>query len=223
MFIGHYALALGAKRAAPRTSLGIFFLAAQWPDLLWPILLLTGKEQVAIVPGITAFAPLDFTNYPYSHSLVAVAVWGALGALLYWLVRRDVRGAVAVGLLVLSHWVLDFIVHRPDLPLTLGGADRVGLGLWYSVPGTLIVELLLYFGGVSLYRGVTRPRDRTGVYAFWALVLFLLLVYLGNLGGTPPSVRAIAWVSLGLWLLPVWAWWADRHRELTGPAVPTAA
>src|SRR5690606_33372937 len=103
--------------------------AAQFVDLLWPTLLLLGFERVAITPGITAFTPLDFVHYPISHSLLAVMLWGLAVALFYNIMQRYRRGAIVLGLLVASHWFLDFIVHRPDLPLVPGVDHKVGLGL----------------------------------------------------------------------------------------------
>ena len=212
MFIGHYAVALAAKPAARRAPLWALVLAVQWPDLLWPILLLAGVEQVRIDPGNTAFTPLDFVHYPVSHSLALDLLWGALlGAFFLWRLR-DGRAAVVLGLSVVSHWVLDWVTHRPDLPLWPGG-PRVGLGLWNSVPATLVIELLLVAVGLFLYTRATGARDRTGRWAFWGLVGFLGLVYVGNVvGPPPPSETAIAWVTLGLWLLVPWAAWIDRHR-----------
>ncbi|HEU5299248.1 MAG TPA: metal-dependent hydrolase, partial [bacterium] len=129
MFLGHYAVAMGAKRAAPAIGLGTLILAAQWADLLWPVLLLAGVERVEIVPGITALSPFDFVHYPITHSLLGIAVWGALFGLLYVRRSKAPRLGWILGLTVVSHWVLDFLVHRPDLPLA-PGAMRVGLGLW---------------------------------------------------------------------------------------------
>ena len=117
MFIGHFAVALAAKKAAPKTSLGTLILAAQLPDLLWPIFLLLGVEHARISPGATAVTPLDFTSYPLSHSLLADIGWGLLLAGLYLLTRRNLRGGFLLALLVLSHWLLDALSHRPDLPL----------------------------------------------------------------------------------------------------------
>jgi len=117
MFLGHSGIALAAKRAAPRTSLGALTFAAQWLDELWPILLLAGVEQVRIVPGLLAASPLDFVHYPWSHSLLMAAVWAIVIGAIYRVARRDSRGALVVGALVLSHWLLDLPMHRPDLPL----------------------------------------------------------------------------------------------------------
>ena len=215
MFIGHFALALGTKRSASRTSLGVLFAAAQWPDLLWPVLLLAGQEQVRVAPGDTAFTPLAFVHYPISHSLLAVAGWALLLGTAYLLVRRDRSGALVVALLVISHWVLDAVTHRPDLPVVPWGETRVGLGLWNSVPATIIVETLMYVVGVALYLRTTRSRDRVGRYGLWTLVGFLALVYAANVtGDAPPSWEAVAYLTLAIWLLPLWAAWVDRHRSL---------
>jgi membrane-bound metal-dependent hydrolase YbcI (DUF457 family) len=149
MFLGHFAIGFAAKRAAPRASLGTLFLAAQFIDLLWPLLVLAGIERVRIAPGITVVTPLDFEHYPWSHSLLMVLVWGVLFAGVYFLIRRDRRTSLVLGLAVVSHWVLDWLTHRPDLPLA-PGAERVGLGLWNSFAGTLIVEVGLFALGVFL-------------------------------------------------------------------------
>ena len=213
MFLGHFAVALAAKRAAPQISLGTLFLAAQLADLVWPTLVLAGVERFEIRPGITAVTPLEFIHYPYSHSLAALAAWGAaLGAALF-LWKREARAAAVLFALVLSHWVLDAVSHRPDLPLTHGGAERIGLGLWNSLPATLAVEGGLLAAGVVLYARTTRPLDRTGRWSLGALVVFLALVYLATLFGPPPSSTAeVAWSAQAVWLLVAWGYWIDRHR-----------
>ena len=214
MFIGHFAMAYGAKRLAPRTSLATLFAAAQLPDLVWPVLVLAGVERVTIAPGDTAFTPLRFDSYPISHSLLAVVAGGALfGGLHYWRQRRRLD-ALVLALLVISHWVLDFVSHRPDVPLWPGG-PLLGLGLWNSVPGTLVVELLLFAAGLWIARTATRPRDRLGRWGFAVLALLLLLIYAANVvGPPPPSVTAIgvAGVVGGIGILALAAW-IDRHRE----------
>lgn len=211
MFLGHFAVAFGATRAAPRASLGALVAAAQWPDLLWPVLLLLGRERVAIAPGDTAFTPLRFESYPISHSLLAVLGWAALGAALYWLARKDGRGAIVIALLVSSHWILDAVTHRPDLPVTPSGSVLVGLGLWNSVPLTMAVELVLFAAGVLVYFRTAQPGRRI---AAWSLAAFLTVVYFVNVfGEPPPSSAAVAWVTLSMWLLVAWAWAADRRRE----------
>lgn len=212
MFIGHYAAGLAAKAVAPRTSLGTLLLAAGFIDLLWPVFLLLGLERVRIAPGITAATPLDFEHYPLSHSLLAVTGWAVgLGAAYQWL-RRYPRGAVVVGLLVVSHWMLDALAHRPDLPIVPGSEARVGLGLWYSVPATLAVELTLFAAGWWLYLRATRPVAGRRQWPLWGLAAFLLVVYAGNLfGEPPPSVAAIAWLGQAQWLLVAWGYWAEKR------------
>jgi membrane-bound metal-dependent hydrolase YbcI (DUF457 family) len=213
MFLGHFGVGFAAKRAAPRVSLGTLFLAAQFIDLLWPTLLLLGLERVRIAPGITAVTPLDFEWYPLSHSLLAVAGWGLLIGVLYFALRRELRGAAVLAAAVVSHWLLDLLVHRPDLPLSPFGSARVGLGLWNSVSATVLVETVLLGAGVCLYTRTTQPRDAAGRFGLYGLVVFLALVYAANLlGPPPPSVTAIAWAGQLQWLLVVWAYWTDAHR-----------
>jgi hypothetical protein len=214
MFIGHFGLGFGAKKAAPAVSLGTLFLACQFADLLWPTLLLLGVERVEIEPGVTAMTPLDFVSYPYSHSLVALCLWGAAFGGVYVALRRvRVSTALVLGLLVVSHWVLDFVTHRRDMPLTLHGPERVGLGLWFSVPGTLAVESLVFGVGLALYLRATTARDRIGSYGLGSLVAFLLVVYLASsFGPPPPSAAAVAWSAQAMWLLVVWGYWVDNHR-----------
>lgn len=214
MFIGHFALGFAAPRVAPGLSLGTAFLAAQFLDLLWPSFLLLGVESVRIAPGATAVTPLVFEHYPVSHSLVAALAWGLLLGAACWLARRDRRSAVVVALLVASHWLLDAIVHAPDLPLVPGSGLRAGLGLWNSPLATLLVEVPLFAAGVWLYASATRARDSVGRYAFIGLVAFLALVQAGNmLGPPPPGVTAIAWVGQAQWLLVAWGYWVDAHRS----------
>ena len=215
MFIGHHAVAFAGKRVAPRTSLGTLIAAASMLDLIWPTLVIAGIERFEIKPGITAFSPFDFTYYPWSHSLVMSIVWSFVFGALYFGVTKYGRGAVTVGVLVFSHWVLDFVSHRPDMPLWPGGT-KVGLGLWSSVPGTLIVESLIYIAGVAIYLRTTRARDGMGAVLAWFLIIFLAVAYVASL--TPPkpgtSPVAIAWGAQSVWLLVALGWWADRHREL---------
>jgi hypothetical protein len=213
MFIGHFALGFAAKPAAPRVSVAVLFAAAQLADLTWPLLVAAGLEQVIIDPGNTAFTPLDFASYPYSHSLLTLIIAGAVFGGLAGAVVRSGRTAIVVGLLVVSHWLLDWITHRPDLPLYPGGA-KFGLGLWHSIPATIAVEAAMFIVGVVIYARSTRPRDRIGRRAFGAFVAFLVVVYIANLGPPPPSVEAIVWVGLaGGAVLMLWARWFDRHRN----------
>jgi membrane-bound metal-dependent hydrolase YbcI (DUF457 family) len=222
MFLGHFAAGLAAKRLAPRTSLGTLLAAAQLIDLVWPALVLAGVERVRIAPGDTAFTPLAFEHYPWTHSLLMACAWAAGFAVLYRARTGSSRGAAVVGGLVVSHWVLDLVAHRPDLPLAPGAA-MVGLGLWNSVAGTLVVEGALFAGGVLLYATGTRARNRTGAVALAALVAFLVLVYGANAAGPPPpSAQAIGAAGLLTWLFVPWGAWIDRNREPRGPAADGA-
>jgi membrane-bound metal-dependent hydrolase YbcI (DUF457 family) len=217
MFIGHFAVGLASKPVAPRASLGVLMAAPNLLDLLWPIFLLLGWEQVRIEPGNTAFTPLDFVSYPISHSLLTACGWGALFALLYWARTRYTRGAVVIGLSVVSHWVLDFVTHRPDMPLYPGSA-KFGLGLWNSIPATLAIEGLMYIAGVAIYLRATRARNRIGRWGFVGLAAVLVVIYLAAaFGPPPPSVEAI-WMTgiIGAAVLTLWAWWVDRHRDIAG-------
>jgi len=216
VFLGHYAVALGAKRAAPSVSLGTLFAAAAFLDLLWPVLVLAGIERVAITPGATAFTPLDFQSYPISHSMATSVLWGLAFGAAYWAVRRNALAAAVLALLVFSHWPLDALVHRPDLPLVPGGSTRIGLGLWNSVAGTLAVELTVFAAGIAVYLGATRARDRVGSWGFAVFALFLLAIYAGvAFGPPPPTASAIAWSGMGQWLVILWAAWVDKHRVAT--------
>jgi membrane-bound metal-dependent hydrolase YbcI (DUF457 family) len=213
MFIGHHAAALAGKRIAPRIGLGTLVAAALWLDLLWPFLSLAGIEHFRIDPGNTAFTPLDFHDYPWTHSLLMSVGWSALFAIGYRLMKKPWRDAIIVGAAVLSHWVLDFVTHAPDLPLWPGG-PKVGLGLWNSKPMTAVVEVLLFAICLVLYLRITTARDRTGSIALWALVVFLGLIYVTNFTAPPPpSWQAVAYTAIAQWLFVPWAWWIDRHRQ----------
>ena len=216
MFIGHFALGFAARKAAPRGSLPAYFAAAQLADVLWPLLVLAGVERVEIAPGDTAFTPLRFVSYPVSHSLALDAVWGLLFGAFVWRGTRSARAGCISAALVVSHWVLDFVSHRPDVPLVPGGRGY-GLGLWNSVPGTLVTESLLFAAGVLTYVRATRADDGVGRHGLSALVALLVIAYLGAaFGPPPPSVPAIAITGIaGAVLFLGLAYWVDCHRRPT--------
>jgi membrane-bound metal-dependent hydrolase YbcI (DUF457 family) len=213
MFIGHNAVAFAAKRTVPRTSLGTLTAAVMLLDLIWPIFLLLGVEHVRIEPGATKFTPLDFYDYPWTHSLAMSIAWGIAFGVVYFVRTRYARGAVVVALCVVSHWVLDLVVHRADLPLWPGG-PKYGFGLWNYPAATLAIESIMYVAAILIYMRCTKPRDRVGSISFWAFVIVLAAIYLSTaFGPPPPNERTIAIMALTLWLLPFWAAWFDRHRE----------
>jgi hypothetical protein len=217
MFVGHFGLGLAAKRVVPAVSLGTLFLSVQLADGLWPLFLLLGLEHVRIVPGLMAASPLDFTDYPFSHSLVTLAGWGVAFGTIYWLIRRNRWAALVLAGGVVSHWLLDVIVHRPDLPVFPHG-PYLGLGLWQSIPATLAVEGALYLGGLALYLTATRAKDRIGHYALWSLYGLLAALWIGGLlGPPPPNERMLAFSGLAMWITIPWAYWIDRHRSPRGP------
>lgn len=214
MFIGHFAVGYVSKRYAPETSLGTLIAAALLLDLLWPVFLLLGWEHVRIDPGNTRFTPLDFVSYPLSHSLVGATCWATLFALLYYFVRHYRRGAVVIWIGVVSHWVLDFVVHRPDLPLYPNG-PLLGLGLWNSIFATVIVEGLMYAAAIWIYVRVTRAKDGIGRWGLGSFIVVVASLYVMNIFSTPPpNERLLAIVAIPYVLIPIlWAWWVDRHRE----------
>jgi hypothetical protein len=219
MFIGHFAVGFAAKKFAPRASLAPLLAAPLFLDILWPIFLLLGWEHVRIDPGNTRYTPLDLYDYPWSHSLLMSIVWASGFALLYHLITHYRAGAVVIWIGVVSHWILDWISHRPDMPIYPGGGPKVGLGLWNSIAGTMLTEFVMLAVGVWLYVRATSPRDRIGRYAFLAYVGFLVLIDIGDrFSGPPPSISDIAWVGVAASVILIpWAWWFDRHRKLREP------
>ena len=217
MFTGHFAVGLAAKKLSPRTSLPTLIVAATLLDIIWPPLVLLGIERVAIEPGNTAVTPLNFLYYPYSHSLLTVLLWAGGFALVYYIFNHYRRGAVVVGMLVASHWLLDLISHRPDLPLAPGVELYVGLGLWNSVALTAIVELGLFLWAVRIYGNYTRRDSLAGRVSFWSFVAALLLLQvMAYLGTPPPSVEAVAWSGIAAWLFIPWALWIEKTRRVPG-------
>lgn len=214
MFVGHFAVGYAAKRVEPTLSLAVLFGAAQLADLIWPALVAVGLEHVRIEPGITAVTPLDFVSYPYSHSLLLLVIWGVLFGLAVRAVTGRRRALIVVSGLVVSHWVLDVIVHRPDMPLYPGG-PKIGLGLWNSMWGTVVVELGMYAAGLWIYWRATRGRDAIGRWASGLLAGFLPCIYVANLMGPPPPSVAAIWIAglAGGALILAWSWWSDAHRD----------
>ena len=217
MVLGHFGVGLGAKKFAPKVSLGTLFIAVQWADLLWPVLLLLDVEKVEVRHDNPNF-PLDFVSYPITHSLLMGIVWGACFGIVYWLLRKDKNGALVLGLCVISHWVLDLIVHAPDLPLTPGNSPKLGLGLWSSPVGTAIAEGAIFLLGLILYLKNTRAKNNTGKWSLWLLVLLLVANQVaGRLSPLPPSAHAIGWAAQYQWIFILLGYWVDRNRTADIP------
>jgi hypothetical protein len=212
MFLGHFAVGFAAKRIEPRMSLALLLAAPQWLDLVWPIFVLAGIERVEVEPGNTAFTPLAFTHYPWSHSFAMTLVWASVFGGIVLASGGSRRAAWVSSVLVASHWVLDVVSHRPDMPIWPGGPE-IGFGLWHTVSGTIAVELSLYAVGIALYVRATQATDRVGTWALVGLIAFLFVTYLGAaFGPPPPSAKAVTVSALALWVIPVWGLWIERHR-----------
>src|SRR5256712_3553108 len=194
MFVGHYGVSFAAKKADPSIRLWVLFIAVQLLDVLWAPFVLLGSEKVRIVPGITASNPLDLYYMPYTHSLVAAIGWSVAAFLAYRLAVRPAppRAAAIVGVAVFSHWVLDFLVHRPDLPL-YDNTAKVGLGLWNLPAVALSLEAALLFGGMWLYFRLGTAR-RTAMLVFGVIMLAIQAYVF--FGPPPVSDNAAALTAL---------------------------
>lgn len=214
MFLGHFGAGFAAKKIDKTASLGTYFMAAQWIDLIWPVFLLFGIERAVINPGVSEVTPLEFVYYPFSHSLFGVIVWAVVFGSVYFMIKKNFKTALVLGLLVISHWLLDLLVHIPDLPIFPGESVKVGLGLWNSFAITLLLEALIFGLGVFLYYRVTKAKNKIGTYSLIGLTIFLIGIYVSNLiGPPPPSVEAIAYAGNAQWLFVLWGYWIDRNRE----------
>jgi hypothetical protein len=215
VLVGHFAFGLAVKRADPQISLGTLALAAMLADFLWCLFMLAGVEHVRFNPGVNGAANyLTASNIVMSHSLATGAVWGALVAGGFFLWRRDTRGAWLLFAAVLSHWVLDVVSHRPDMPLAPGVEMRLGLGLWTSVPATLLVEGGAWAVALVVYARATQPRSRIGVYALWIGAALLTLIWYNNIAGPPPPNPRTAPIGSFLFftLAVCWTYWINRLR-----------
>lgn len=214
MLAGHLAAAFIGTRVEPRVPLATAVGAAFALDLVWPLLLLAGLETVRVHPGDTAFTNLAFDAYPWSHSLLTAVAWSGLAGVVAGRAVGSARAGLVVGGLVLSHWILDAVTHRPDLPLWPGG-PLVGAGLWNSVPGTLAVEGGLLAVATLTYTRAFAPLDATGTWALAGLVALIGALWaLQPWTPPPPSSSAVAWGALVLWLLLPWSRVISRHRVL---------
>src|SRR6267154_2954365 len=215
MFVGHYGVSFAAKKMEPELPLWLLFIAVQLLDVLWAPFVLLGIEKVRIVPGITASNPLDLYYMPYTHGLLAAIGWSVVAVLAYRFAVRSAspRTAAIVGLAVFSHWVLDFLVHRPDLPL-YDNTAKVGLGLWNLPAVALGLEALLLFGAMWLYLRHT-PR-RTAMLVFGAIMLGIqVYVFFGPPPASDKAAAATALIGYAVFALVIRA--LERRRDRTTP------
>ena len=214
MFIGHFGVGFAGKTIDKQPSLGTMFLAAQFLDILWPVFLLLGIEKVKIIPDGSAFENLNFTYYPFSHSFLGALVWSLLFGLVYYAFKKNISGSVLLGSLVFSHWILDLFTHVPDLPLTPWSNIKLGLGLWNVPVATIVIESMIYFGGAYLYLKFRKDENKKGLIGSISLMILLFIIYIAStFGSAPPSVDAIGFAGLGLWVFVAWAYWIDRKPK----------
>lgn len=220
MFIGHYGVALAAKRVDKNIPLGLLFFATQFVDILFFALVLVGVERVSIVPGITAVSPFDFTYYPYSHSFTASLLWAGLFFVVFKIIpsksgSRNNRSTLVVAAIVLSHFFLDLIVHRPDLPLFGDNSYKFGLGLWNYVITSSLIEILILVIGLWLYLKSTKGISFGGKYGMIIFSAFLIIMLMASLFmPPPPDIRGFAIFGLVYQLSMVGVTsWLDRKRK----------
>lgn len=225
MFVGHYGTSYASKALGLSIPLWVLFIAVQLLDVFWGIFVLVGIERVRIVPGITATNPLDLYYMPYTHSLIGALGWAVGAAVTYrlWRGQGAKRDALIIGVAVLSHWVLDLLVHRPDLPL-VGDRMKVGLGLWNSPAIAFGLEALFLFGGLLCYLRTTRSARARGAVGFVVFSAALLGVQAITFFGAPPtSAQAAALTALVAYfaLAGTAAWLESRAKPV--PVKPASA
>jgi hypothetical protein len=211
MFVGHLGLGFAAKRVAPSLNLGWTIAAVTALDLLWPVFVLNGVEDATIRPGATAYMPVVFDSYPWSHSLATSVIWGLILAGIARTLMPERPVSRLLIALVVSHWVLDVVSHAPDMPLWPGVSPHYGLGLWNSIPLTFLVEGAIWASGIAIFLRTAAPRTTGSRLAFWSLVIVSTVMWVMTpWSPPPPSARAFAWFGLIGWCTIPWAAAADR-------------
>jgi len=196
MYLGHLAVGLVAKPIAPKVPLGIFLVATQMIDILYAVFLLIGLAQLGASP--------------WDHGLVITLVWSVAVFAISFFVYCDIKLGILIGILVLSHWVGDFIAYYHVLPLAFSDTPRVGLGLYNSVAVMLIGDFGLFGGALAFYLSRTKANDRTGKWAPWLLVAYLVaLMPTALLPG-----KLVSFMALGLLMVVPFGMWIDRHRSV---------
>jgi len=215
MFIGHWAPALAAAAASRRApKLGLLFVAAQLVDWAFFVLVLTGMERMRVTPGISVMNPLDLYHMPYTHSLLGGAGFAAGFAALVWVLTRHRTAALIAGAVVLSHWLLDLLVHVPDLTLA-GSPPKLGLGLWNYPLVEMPLELGITFAALWWYNRKRRPAPGR-VLVLGAVMLLLQAV--NWFGPVESEVTAgtslLALFAFGLTTaIAVWVGKSERARR----------
>jgi membrane-bound metal-dependent hydrolase YbcI (DUF457 family) len=216
MFVGHYGPSFAIKALRPAIPLWVLFIAVQLVDVAWALLVLLGVEKVRIVPGITASNPLDLYYMPYTHSLAAAVIWSVAVTVLVMLMPRLAprSAAIWVGAAVFSHWVLDVLVHRPDLPI-YDDTMKIGLGLWNFPTIALAIEVALLFGGMVMYLRVTSPINAIGRFGLPVLGVVMVAiqsyVFFGPAPTSPSAAATTALVSY--FVFAALAEWLARQRR----------
>lgn len=221
MLAGHLAIGLLAKRVEPAISLGTFVLAAMLADLLWCVFMIAGMEHAQFRPGMGAANYFVASDIAMSHSLLMDTIWAALLAGAWFVWRRQPRAALVLGAAVISHWLLDLVSHRPDMPLAPRVHRYFGLGLWTSIPATVIIEGGFWLFAIVIYTRATEPRNRAAGFVFWSGAALFTLAWYSNIAGPPPrNFKAAPVVSLVFFSLMVaWACGVNclRHSMVTRP------
>ncbi len=215
MFVGHYGVSFAIKSIQKPIPLWLLFIAVQFLDVLWAIFILTGVEKVRITPGITATNPLDLYYMPYTHSLVGALLWSGVAFIGYKVARRGSSlAALLVAAAVFSHWVLDLIVHRPDLPV-YDNTYKLGFGLWNYPALAFALEASLLFVGIFLYLRASKAVSPTGKFGMPMFGILLLIVQGIVFFGAPPSSPSAAAITalLSYVLLAAVAYWLEQKRQ----------
>ena len=217
MFVGHYAAALALKKFEKRASLGVLFLSVQLADIVFFPLVLVGIERINIIENFTQSTHFELEYMPYTHSLVGSLLWAlAAYALFRWVIVKNHAVALVVALAVFSHWVLDLVVHTPDLPLWNDASPKLGFGLWNNAIAVYVLEAALLLGALWMYLKSTSATTAVGKYGMGVFVVFLLLVNILNIFGplqddnkTTLAISALA----AYFLFAAIAFWLDRKRS----------
>jgi hypothetical protein len=212
LLVGHVAVGFLAKRVAPGVSLGTLVLAALLPDLLWCAFMIAGLEGVEMIkPGTTLMNSTVVSRMDWSHSLASGALLG--GAFVIF--RRNRTGAWVLFAAVLSHWLLDFASHNPDMALAPGTKLHLGLGLWNSIPETLAIEGALWLLALVLFVKASHSANRAALYVLWIVAALLTAAWYNNIAGPPPDTSRMGISSLIFFALVTgWAYWMNQLRPL---------